>query len=296
MRYRAFLIFLMIFTCLELSAQKLRTVSGSYTYFDVPKTMSMEEAENIALQRCKNQILAKEFGTFVGVANFTRIENKSGDSAVDMLSLSASEVKGDWVETVGEPVFRHSVEEGKLTVTVTVTGKVREIKSSSVDFDARLLRNGCDDRFESCEFKDGDFMFLAFRSPVDGYVAVYLCDAENNAYCLLPYYEQTNGQVSVKANREYVYFSKKHVYEGLPAGIVDEYQLTCSAPSMELNRIYVIFSPSSFFKAVDGGADSSLPRTLDFETFQKWLLKCRRQDERMAVKVIDVKIRRQGAD
>ena len=266
-------------------------VSGSYTYFDVPKTMSMEEAEHIALERCKAQILAERFGTVVGVANFTQIENKNGESSIDMLSLGESEVKGEWVQTVGEPEFRHSIEEGKLIVSVKVTGRVREMKSAPVDLLVRLLRNGYDERFESSEFNDGDFMYMQFMSPVDGYLAIYLYDGEDNVYCLLPYYSQTDGRVAVKANEEYVFFSKKHICGVLSSDMVDEYQLTCSRQLMELNRIYVVFSPSPFYKAVDDGSDSALPRSLTFTSFQKWLQKCRRLDEHMIVRTLDIRIK-----
>lgn len=291
MKYRILLIFLMLFSCLKLSAQKLQMVSGSYTYFDVPKTMSMEEAEHIALERCKAQILAERFGTVVGVVNFTQIENKNGESSIDMLSLGESEVKGEWVQTVGEPEFRHSIEEGKLIVSVKVTGRVREMKSAPVDLLVRLLRNGYDERFESSEFNDGDFMYMQFMSPVDGYLAIYLHDGEDNVYCLLPYYSQTDGRVAVKANEEYVFFSKMHICGVLSSDMVDEYQLTCSRQLMELNRIYVVFSPSPFYKAVDDGSDSALPRSLTFTSFQKWLQKCRRLDEHMIVRTLDIRIK-----
>ena len=53
-------------------------------------------------------------------------------------------------------------EDGMLVVSVKVKGQAREILSASIDYQARILRNGIEDKFESDLFKNGDDLFLSF--------------------------------------------------------------------------------------------------------------------------------------
>lgn len=175
-----------------------------------------------------------------------------------------------------------------LAVTVRVKGVIREIVNAAVDFQACVLCNGTEDRFERDVFRDGDDLYLSFQSPVDGYLTVYLLDAEGTAYCLLPYRGDTGGRVAVKGNRRYVFFSMDDVPAG-EQGMVDEYVMTCGN-GKELNQIYVIFSPQLFTKAVDYAGEGLQPRELPYEEFQRWLFDCRKQDREMRVEVKNIVI------
>ena len=145
-----------------------------------------------------------------------------------------------------------------------------------------------EDKFESDQFHSGDDLFLSFQSPVNGYLAVYLVDADNQAYCLLPYREQTDGIYSIKANQRYLFFNIKEAPQ-TERSYVDEYVMTCSHSS-EQNQIYVIFSPNQFVKATDNQSDATLPRELKFEDFQKWLTKCRKHDKEMNLRMMPIVI------
>lgn len=263
-------------------AQKTERVTATYTYY-APEHVSIEEARRVALQRAQLQAIADAFGTIVTQTNATTVKNENGKSDVSLLSLGASEVKGEWLRTDGEPEYEIAYEDGMLTVTVRVKGVIREIVNAAVDFQARVLCNGTEDRFEQDRFRNGDDLYLSFQSPVDGYLTVYLLDAEGTAYCLLPYRGDTGGRVAVKGNRRYVFFS----VDDVPAeerGMVDEYVMTCGNKE-ELNQIYVIFSPQLFTKAVDYAGEGLQPRELPYEEFQQWLFDCRKQDREMRVEV-----------
>lgn len=263
-------------------AQKTERVAATYTYY-APEHVSIEEARRVALQRAQLQAIADAFGTIVTQSNATRVRNENGKSDVSLLSLGASEVRGEWLRTDGEPEYDIAYEDGMLAVTVRVKGVIREIVNAAVDFQAKVLRNGTEDRFEGEEFRNGDDLYLSFRSPVDGFLTVYLLDAEGTAYCLLPYRNDTGGRVAIEGNRHYVFFS----IDDVPAeerSIVDEYTMTCSRDG-ELNQIYVIFSPQLFTKAVDYAGEGLQPRELPYEEFQEWLFKCRKQDPEMRVEV-----------
>lgn len=281
------LLLLSILVTLPVFSQKMKTVEGEYTYH-APENVTLEEAKRIALDRAKIQALADAFGTIVSQTNATHVQNRNGSSDIDFLSIGGSEVKGEWIETVGEPKYDISYEQGMLVVKVSVKGKAREIVSAQIDIKAKVLRNGTEDKFESDEFRDGDDLYLSFVSPVSGYLAVYLVDAEQKAYCLLPYRSQTDGIYKVEANRRYVFFNIK---EAPPQErqYVDEYVMTCSRSS-EYNQIYVIFSPQSFAKAADNTSSETLPRELNFEDFQKWLVRYRKIDANMMLEKKFVKI------
>ena len=263
-------------------AQKTERVTATYTYY-APEHVSIEEARRVALQRAQLQAIADAFGTIVTQTNATTVRNENGKSDVSLLSLGASEVKGEWLRTDGEPEYEIAYEEGMLAVTVRVKGVIREIVNAAVDFQARVLCNGTEDRFEQDRFRNGDDLYLSFQSPVDGYLTVYLLDAEGTAYCLLPYRGDTGGRVAVKGNRRYVFFSVDDVPAG-ERGMVDEYVMTCGN-GKELNQIYVIFSPQLFTKAVDYAGEGLQPRELPYEEFQQWLFDCRKQDREMRVEV-----------
>lgn len=271
-----------------LLAQKVQKVSGEYTYY-APTSVSLDQARQIALDRAKIQLIADEFGTVVSSTNITRIANTNGTSDIQMTTLGESEVKGEWIETIGEPKYEIGYENDMLYVKVSISGKIREIVSASIDIKAKLLRNGVEDKFESDQFRSGDDMYLSFQSPVDGYLTVYLYDGDDTVFCLLPYQSQSVGQIPVQANQRYVFFSCKES-QNISSNLVDEYALTCTK-ELELNRLYVIFSPNLYSKAVDAQSNTmSLPRMLGFNEFQKWLSTSRTRDTQMTLNVINLTI------
>ena len=268
-------------------SQQTKTVDGEYTYF-VPENVDLEKAKQIALERLKIQLIADEFGTTISQSNSTLVKNSNGESDVDFLSVGGSEVRGEWIETIGKPQFNISYEKNMLVVRVAAKGRIREIVSASVDFKALVLRNGTDDKFESNSFKSGDDLFMSFQSPVDGYLVVYLIDADQQAYCLLPYQNMKTGCFHVEANKKYVLFSAQEVSPKLKP-YIDEYTMTCSR-KQETNIIYTIFSTNIFTKAVGNKNDEGLPRELSYEEFQKWLIHNQNKDRNITYKMTAITI------
>lgn len=288
--FRFLLFAVLMILPMGLSAQKVRTASGSYTYY-VPSNVPKEQAERIAFDRLKVQILADEFGTLVSATNYTHTENTNGKSSVNFVSFGESEVKGEWLETVGTPKYSYLMDEqGGLVITVSATGKVREITTPPIDFKAKLLRNATEDVFESDSFKENDRLYMSFQSPVAGYLTVYIFDGENDVYRMLPYSNQEIESMPVEANKRYVFFSLKDTKTGVSPDLIDEYLLSCSK-RVEYNRVYVIFSPNKYIKPVDSfGKNVDDPRVLKFDDFQKWLTKYRKSDPSMCVDLKDIAI------
>lgn len=261
---------------MTLFAQQVNRVEGEYTYRSSGE-VSVDKAKKIALERAQLEAISQAFGTNISQHNSTHITNQNGISDVNFQSISSSDVKGEWIETIGEPEFTIKYDQNMLIVYCKVKGNVREIEHAAIDIDVKVLRNSTQDRFESSEFRSGDDLYLSFKSPVDGYLAVYLLDNNGDAYCLLPYKKQTDGIQKISANTHYLFFSEKEASIA-ERSLIDEYTMTCES-TIEDNQIYVIFSPNPFVKANDNDNGESLPREIDGKDFQKWLAKVRRKDK-----------------
>ena len=291
---RILLFIIGLFSCLwTIQAAKTKTIKAEYTYY-APENVTLEQAKQTALQRARLQGLAEEFGTNMNQIGTTIRENVNGESSASVFQLTNSTVKGEWIRDLEDPEYDIKYEGNTLVVSAKVKFEARELKSATIDFDAKILRNGTDDKYESDDFKNGDDLFLSFQTPKDGYLAVYLVEGDQ-AYCLLPYRNQTDGICQVKANKRYVFFSAA---EDKSAN-VDEYVMTTDK-QLENDVIYVIYSPQEFSKAADTQSDrqvglegtDGLPRELTFEKFQKWLSRHQGSDEKMGVSTIPITIKR----
>lgn len=272
---KSLIILLFVVCSLNCLAQKEKRVEATYIY-RASDNVTMEHAKRTALERAQLEAIADAFGTNISQHNSTRLANENGNSSVDFFSISSSDVNGEWIETIGEPHYDISYQQGMLVVTCSVKGVIREITTAAIDIKAKVLRNGTEDKFECSEFCDGDDMYLSFQSPVDGYLAVYLIDNEGNAFCLLPYRNQTDGIYKVKANQRYVFFSSSSV-SAEQRNSVDEYVMTADK-SNETNQLVVAFSTNKFVKANDYDMSESLPRETSREDFHKWLSKIKQKD------------------
>ena len=278
MIHRLFIIVCLCFVCVGAFAQRTEKVRAEYIYH-APENVSLEEAKRIALDRAKIQVIADEFGTIVSQSNTTVVSNRNGESSSDFFSLGGSEVKGEWIETIGQPEYDINYEQGMLVVKAMVSGSIREIVSAQIDLKAEVLCNGTDLKFARTDFKSGDDLYLYFQSPVNGYLAVYLLDEVSQmVFCLLPYKSSSEAVTLIEKDKPYIFFSAKHA--GDKGHLVDEYTMTCTNP-VERNTIYVVFSPNEFAKANSNNVDELLPQELSFEEFQKWLVKSRNRDKEM---------------
>ena len=274
---RRLLLLGMIFSCITLFAQNIKTVSAEYTFY-APETMSVEEAKRTALERAKIQAIADEFGTLVSQSTSTVISTKNGETDSQFFAIGGSEVKGEWIETIGKPKVTIEYTANQLVVHCFVKGKAREMASAVINIIAKPLRNGTDLRHESYNFKDGDDLFLYVQSPVDGYISVYLLDEFNQTvYNILPYKSQKTTSAKIIANKEYIFFSKNHVGNNEKRE-VDEYSLTAESDK-GFHTLYILFSLSEIGKQIGFESDDiSLPKNTTFKDFQSWLSKSLTRD------------------
>lgn len=256
-------------------------ICGESTYH-VPENVTLEQAKQIALERARMSAIEEHFHIVVTVHNVIVMKNENENSHRDFLSVGGSEGKADWLGDTQEPKYNIFYEDNQLVISVSICGYARKIIGAGIDFSAKILRNGTEAKFEDDKFKHRDDCYLMFRSPVDGYLAVYLTDMEK-VYCLLPYMGTDGGKRKITGGKDYVFFSEKHA-DVSEENTVIEYIMTCEKQTA-VNFMYIIFSPNEFTKANDYRAENEtvLPRELPFNDFQKWLINNLIRDKDMKV-------------
>ena len=293
---------IVLFISMASFAQKTAKVKLDYTYY-ATASESLGRAQESALEAAKIDAIAREFGTIVSSVStsssfYHEQDNGSSVSSDDFYELGSADVRGEWIKTTKEPTFDIQQIERGLSIHVRGEGIIREVVMAPINFKALVLRNGTEDKFHSEVFNTGDDMFVSFTSPIDGYLSIYLVDNNHDAFCLLPYQEETDGAYQILANKRYVLFSRKDEVNAEIKPIVDE-MIIIADLDIEYNQIYVIFSPNRYAKASDMEAKTlnnelKLPRQLSFRDFQKWLEKCKKHDTQMCVQKSFIKVIRRN--
>lgn len=269
-------------------ALKEMSVNGEYTFYG-DGSHSRDECKRLALEGARIEALKSAFGTIVSQDIVQHDMVNDGGESTYFSAMSATEVKGEWIADDGEPKFTYSVDnDGNLVVKCSIKGRARELSNESTDFQTLVLRNGNEARFADTTFANGDDLKLLVKAPVDGFLAVFLVGEDRQTYALLPYLNDPDGEVKIKRGKEYVFFDTEKADS--KHGPVDQLVLTSESPS-EYNRIYVVFSPNKFSRAVDTYTDELTPRSLSFDSFNRWLAKCRKIDPKMGVKIINLQIK-----
>ncbi len=262
----------------SLFAQRTVTVSTTYTYY-VPDHLSLEQAKAKAIERAQTEAIANEFGTLIQQMGSTHVSNIDGKSTVGFSSVASSDVRGEWVQTIGKPQFDIDYIDNQMVVIVELKGKIREISYLKPQFSALLLRNGTKENCEDEEFHTDDYLYMQFHSPVAGYIALFAKD--DSIRCLLPCIDAHKGVQEVKANKKHLFFTEYG----------ERLQMFCATPPAEVNTIYILFSPNPITRPLSKHLDDGgLPLFSDAE-FQRWLAKMRTHDKelQLIVKYITIK-------
>lgn len=287
------LIIYTLLICLVSFAGDIKYISITYEYISDNPNETPEQAERTAIQMAQQKALEEHFGLdVVGITSTmqrNRQEGQQVSSTSDVFSLRETSVRGEWIETTSQKVLNKIFEKGFWHVKVYIAGRARNHSTEKPEIQHTFINNAHDKQNRD-QYYDGDDIFLRFTSPISGALCVYLVDAEQNAYCLLPYQSSTIGYQAIDANQEYLFFST------ITDPNADEYTLNCMQSS-EQNALYVIFSPNTFTKATDQQAgknwrDEQLPRQLSYEDLMKWLARNQTRDENMVVRREVVTIRK----
>ncbi len=269
MRYY-YLILLFLIISLYSFGQRVVNVCGEYKYI-VPENVSLAEAKAIAIERARLTAIANEFGTTVSQTNLATTHIENGTTRNDFLSLGETEVKGDWLGDTKEPEIRPMYENNQLVIYVSVCGKVRELKTAEVELCMQIISNG----IETKRFKNNDKVAIRFKSPVNGYIAIFVRDDNAGIVsCMLPY-ENENGKARlVKSNKEYIYLSTAD-----PTYPYQEETILVTNKKVEFNTFLLVFSQKDFSMPLSDMGEF-VPE-IPIENFQKWLHRNRMSDKTM---------------
>lgn len=267
----------LLFLCISsVSAQKQKTVEGTYTYY-ASFNITPAQAEQEAIHGAQVDAIGKEFGRTVSQNNVSTVSNEAENFYMEGFSM----VKGEWIETIGTPEIERAFTETGFYVKCTIRGKAREVKNSKVEIETNVLCNNIDKRYANTEFHPGERLYLQFKTPVNGYITVFLHDKANDIVsCMLPYRRDDGSAVEVKGNQDYVFFSKAADVTGKR---VDEYVMNCDS-EQELNVMYILFSKNPFATTIltDDGKPTSL-RMLSYDKFVEWMTKVRTSDTSLQI-------------
>lgn len=282
-----FVIFVILLFCLNGSSQKPIKVVATYTYH-ANRNETPAEAEKIALLRAQIKAIEEAFGLNVSETTSSIISTQFDEDFFS--SYSNSSIKGEWIKTIGKPVYEYEFEDRIPVIKCTVEGYVKEITGLRTDFEAIILKNSPNLRFASNEFNSGDEMFLYFKSPSGGYLNVFLlCNDDDTALCLLPYRGSKEGTFKIDADKEYFLFSKDRA--SIHPELVDEYKLTSERP-IEFDDLVIIFSPDKFNKVslkVNEEEITAIKET-SIGKFNKWLANLQTKNNNITLNKIPIKI------
>lgn len=269
MRYY-FLILLFLLISLYSLGQRVVNICGEYKYI-VPENVSLAEAKAIAIERARLTAIANEFGTTVSQTNLATTHIENGTTRNDFLSLGETEVKGDWLGDTKEPEIRPVYENNQLVIYASVCGKVRELKTAEVELRMQIMNNG----IETEQFKNNDKVAIRFKSPVNGYVAIFVRDDNAGIVsCMLPY-ENENGKARVvKNSKEYIYLSTAD-----PIYPYQEETILVTNKKIEFNTFVLVFAQNEFSMPLSEMGEF-VPE-ISVENFQKWLRRNRMSDKTM---------------
>lgn len=294
---KAFLSLIMTATALcSLAEGRMATVTGQ-AVFIAPHSMTPYQARQEAINRAQLDAISREFGSAVSMSNLSFMQSGERERD-DFYSIAESDVRGEWIETLGDTIWNITPRASETIYEVRLKGRIREIPMNRIDVDSSLLFNGTDkerDAIRNFSYKAGDYMYVWFTSPVDGYLAIYLGDDDDamTLQSLVPMPGMQEGAYPIKGGREYVFFDRASA-EPRYRDLTRRIKMNCRKET-DINQVYVIFSPNSFAKAADRRSSSGrtvnvngeeidlMPREADFATFQRWLGKARRHDPDMQV-------------
>jgi hypothetical protein len=272
---------LLLLLCLLISlppaiAQKIKKVEGT-AQVRMELNMTENDTRKLAEELAKIDAL-QIFGTIADQEFNMMIKEGKADYNI----IAKTEVRGEWVETIDGPFFEEDFKKEKTDegirnvkwITCNIKGKGRELTPrAQIDFYPLNYPNLSN---RTTEFPDEGNLYLYFKSPVDGYLSVFLDDGIAT-YRLLPdayASKEFESGVLIEGDESYIFFSKKKEQNKLPQKKVEEYTMF-TTEKLEYNYLYVVFSESRFVKPILNDIQiingDTLPRSLPFKKFQDWI-------------------------
>lgn len=293
MKFKLLSVFILMCANLQPSAfaQKTVAVHGVYNYeVSTNDNVTFKEAKLKCIELAKAEAIKGEFGELITSDVIdTNVETNGEATSTFFWENTVAMAKGVWLGETKPTEFNVEYTDNKLIFKAEVWGTAREIIQAKADLKWKIMKEVDGKMQESNRFINGERVFLNFRSPADGYLAIYLITGDDETACLLPYKKDPTGRFRIKRGTVYTFFNREVDPETV------QYRLKTNHP-LEDNQLVIIFSPHPFTKCNDITGDARHPNSLSTHDFQKWLLSCQRADSDMVVDKRWLKIRKTGTD
>lgn len=258
----------------SLSAQQTKRSSGT-ARIRIEDNMTKERARKKVEELAKVDAIINAFGQYVEQeTNITVREDRSNFNIIGTIK-----VKGEWVRELSKSFEEDSRDEKETFgtvktqwITCNIRGIVKEATpKANLEYNTLNYPNPLS---RATTFVSGESFYLWFKSPVDGYLSVYLDDGDN-VFRLLPYDDMSSpSTIKIQADKPYVFFSpnKEHNHFG---NRVDELIFHTSKRN-ELNTLHILFSEREYFKPILDGSymdeeGTIVPKSLAKKQFETWL-------------------------
>lgn len=261
-------------------AQDLVPVKGTYEYtVSENDYFSIAEARQNCIDKAKISALKNAFGETIyeEVVDVTMQNNKHAKDFYQESSFSS--VRGQWVKDTKQPVVNMTIVNNGILFSAAVEGMaapkkatVNVVWSLEGEFSGKLDNN-------LTALKPKERFFLNFKSPVSGYLAVYLKDmATREIVCLLPYKSYEAGMCYVKGGNFYKFFRPEN------DSAAQEYVFGDTKDNgVETYRLVLVFSVNSFTKCADSTGDYLHANSVTENDFNKWINGLRAVDAELVV-------------
>ncbi len=272
----------------KVMAQRTELVSETDTLeVSEDDDITLKEAKERCIQRAKNKAIKKIFGERVSASTIIHDEDINGKggnsiSSTDIITMSLA----DWKD-VKDPEINVEYINGKLFFTANVYGEATERTSAKTELICEILKNDAGKKIPAKRFNYGERIYIKFRAPMDGYLAVYLLEGnklENKfANCLLPYPDDSDGKFEIKNGKNYILFDLEE------DSSAKQYKLS-TKQSVEYFQLILLFSPNPFVKCNDESRDRRHPNAIKWLDFQKWLKRFQQQDRDLIIKEYEISV------
>lgn len=269
----------------DVMAQRTALVHGTYVYeVSDNDNITLKDAKRKCIELAKAKAIKDEFGEMITSDVIdSNVETNGEATSSYFWENTVAMAKGDWLRDTQDPEIRVEYINGKLVFTAEVWGEAGEIVQAKTELECVVQKDDAGKKVATSQYNSGERIYMKFRAPADGFLAVYLIVGDDEANCLLPYPKDSDGRFSISGGKDYNLFDK----ELDPAAA--NYKLTTNRP-LEDNQLVIIYSPHPFVKCNDISRDPRHPNVINTHDFQKWLLRIQRQDRDMVVEKKYVRI------
>lgn len=261
--------------CTGLHAQK--DIHGTYIYqIQEDRNITFIEARLQAVQHARQEALKEAFGVNLLAETSIVTESTDGISHETMMDIMSESIKGEWLQDISEPKVNVTYDSDTKTFSyiVTVNGKAQERTNAKTDFSWKtLIGDNWDNAKETTTVTGKQRLYVTFKSPQSGYLAIYLRDSDK-MYCMLPYKNSGIGSYHITAGQEYIFFDQRIDRAATPLSL-------STTDGIQLDAIHIIFSPKPFTKCSDNVTGANKLGEVEIKDFNKWLNDNKMHDKSM---------------